>query len=441
VARILAAKRYTRLDPPIQPLRSRRHPSNPLSRRKRLVGLDLGTSKVAVVIAEADDYGQLNVTGVGEAPAEGLRKGVVVNIDKTVQAIQQATVVAERMAGVRAESVVVSLGGPHLTSQNSRGVIAVSRPSHEIEVDDVQRVVDAARAVSVPNDRQVIHVLPRTFTVDGQEGVKEAVGMTGHRLEVETHIVTGAGTSVQNAIKCVHQGGFDVDEVVTQGLASGEAVLSANEMDLGVCLMDVGAATTDVVVYSEGSALHLAVLPVGGNHVTNDIAIGLRTTLSEAETLKLNYGHTLPEVIALEEKIDVRLVGGDRLQATPRRYLAEIIGPRMREIFQLAGEEIARSGYDGLLPAGVVVTGGGARLMGTIDAAQAVFDTAVRLGLPAGMGGLADRVAGPSFASAVGLVKWGARTQPYQPDAKAAAQPAALAGAYQKTVRWLRDFF
>jgi cell division protein FtsA len=180
---------------------------------------------------------------------------------------------------------------------------------------------------------------------------------------------------------------------------------------------------------------------VGGNHVTNDIAIGLRTTLSEAETLKLNYGHTLPEVIALEEKIDVRLVGGDRLQATPRRYLAEIIGPRMREIFQLAGEEIARSGYDGLLPAGVVVTGGGARLMGTIDAAQAVFDTAVRLGLPAGMGGLADRVAGPSFASAVGLVKWGARTQPYQPDAKAAAQPAALAGAYQKTVRWLRDFF
>ena len=406
-----------------------------------MVGLDLGTSKVAVVIAEADEYGQLNVTGVGEAPAEGLRKGVVVNIDKTVQAIQQATVVAERMAGVRAESVIVSLAGPHLTSQNSRGVIAVSRPSREIELDDVQRVVDAARAVSVPNDRQVIHVLPRTFTVDGQEGVKEAIGMTGRRLEVETHIVTGAATSVQNVIKCVHQAGFDVDEVVTQGLASGEGVLSNNEVDLGVCLVDIGAGTTDVVVYNEGSALHLAVLPIGGNHVTNDIAIGLRTTLTEAETLKLNYGHTLPEVIALEEKIDVRLVGGDRLQATPRRYLAEIIGPRMREIFKLAGEEVTHSGYDGLLPAGVVVTGGGARLMGTTDAAQAVFDTAVRLGLPVGLGGLADRVAGPSYAAAVGLVKWGARVQPAQATAKSQPQPAALAGAYQKTVRWLRDFF
>jgi cell division protein FtsA len=287
----------------------------------------------------------------------------------------------------------------------------------------------------------VIHVLPRTFTVDGQEGVKEAVGMTGRRLEVETHIVTGAATSVQNVIKCVHQAGFDVDEVVTQGLAAGEGVLSSNEVDLGVCLVDIGAGTTDVVVYNEGSALHLAVLPIGGNHVTNDIAIGLRTTLTEAETLKLNYGHTLPEVIALEEKIDVRLVGGDRLQATPRRYLAEIIGPRMREIFQLAGEEVSHSGYDGLLPAGVVVTGGGARLMGTTDAAQAVFDTSVRLGLPAGLGGLADRVAGPSFAAAVGLVKWGARVQPSQAAAKSPPQPAALAGAYQKTVRWLRDFF
>src|ERR1700737_2184208 len=214
-------------------------PPVPLSRRKRLVGLDLGTSKVAVVIAEADDYGQLNVTGVGETPAEGLRKGVVVNIDKSVQASQQGMVGAERMGGVRGESVVVSLAGPHITSQNSRGVIAVSRPDREIAGEDVHRVVEAARAVSVPNDRQVIHVLPRPFTVDGQEGVKEAVGMTGHRLEVETHIVTGAATSVQNVIKCVHQAGFDVDEVVSQGLASGQAVLSPNEMELGVCLIDI----------------------------------------------------------------------------------------------------------------------------------------------------------------------------------------------------------
>jgi cell division protein FtsA len=412
-----------------------------LSRRKRLVGLDLGTSKVAVVIAEADEYGQLNVTGVGEAAAEGLRKGIVVNIDKTVQAIQTATVIAERMAGVRAESVVVSVGGPHLSCQNSRGVIAVSRPSREIELDDVQRVVDAARAVSVPNDRQVIHVLPRSFTVDGQEGVKDAVGMTGRRLEVETHIVIASATAVQNVIKCVHQAGFDVDEVVAHAFSSGDGVLSPNEMDLGVCLVDIGAGTTDVAVYDEGSALHLAVLPVGGNHVTNDIAIGLRTTLTEAETLKMNYGHTLPELIAPEEKIDIRLVGGDRLQPTPRRYLAEIIGPRMREIFQLAKEEVGRSGHEGLLPAGVVVTGGGARLMGATDAAQEVFDSAARLGLPAGLGGLADRVAGPSFAGGVGLVKWGLRVQSSSPNGKVHQQPPALAGAYQKTVRWLRDFF
>ncbi|HEY7202136.1 MAG TPA: cell division protein FtsA [Candidatus Dormibacteraeota bacterium] len=405
-----------------------------------MVGLDLGTSKVAVVIAEADEYGQVNVDGVGEVPAEGLRKGVVVNIEKTVHAIQTASVTAERMAGVRGESVVVSVAGPHITSQNSRGVIAVSRPDREIGDEDVDRVIDAARAVSVPNDRQVIHVLPRTFTVDGQEGVKEAVGMTGHRLEVETHIVTGSQTAMQNVIKCVHQAGFDVEDVVSQGLASGDGVLSANEVDLGVCLIDIGAGTTDVVVYNEGSALHYAVLPVGGNHVTNDIAIGLRTTLAEAETLKLNYGHTLPEVIPSEERIDIRQVGGDRLQPTPRRFLAEIIGPRMREIFQLAREEVRRSGYDGLLPAGVVVTGGGARLMGTTDAAQTVFDSAVRLGLPMGIGGLADRVAGPSHAVAVGLVKWGARMAP-PPSNGRAHHPPVLSGAYQRTVRWLRDFF
>jgi cell division protein FtsA len=408
-----------------------------LLRRKRVVGLDLGTSKVALVIGEVDDYGHINVIGAGESPAEGLRKGVVVNIDKTVGAIQSAAQAAERMAGVQVESAVVSLAGPHINSQNSRGVIAVSRPDREIGGDDVQRVVEAARAVSVPSDRQVIHVIPRNFTVDGQEGVRDAIGMTGHRLEVETHIVTGAATSVQNVIKCVHQAGFDVEDVVGQGLAAAEGVLSPNEIDLGVCMIDIGAGTTDVVVFNEGAALHMAVLPIGGNHVTNDIAIGLRTTLAEAEMLKLNYGHTLPDVIAPEERIDVRQVGGDRMLAMPRRFLAEIIGPRMREIFQLARQEVRKSGYDRLLPAGVVITGGGARLMGTTDAAQAVFDSSIRLGLPAGIGGLADRVSGPSSAVAVGLVKWGARLAP-GPNGR---HQAPFGSAYQRTVRWLRDFF
>lgn len=414
-----------------------------MPRRKRVAGLDLGTSKVAVVVGEVDEYGQVQLLGVGESPAEGLRKGVVVNIDKTVHAIQGAMVSAERMAGVHVESVVCSLGGPHLRSQNSRGVVAVSRGRDlEIAHDDVDRVIEAARAVAIPSDRQVIHVLPRSFTVDGQEGVKEAVGMTGQRLEVETNIVTGAQTSVQNVIKCVHQAGLDVEDVVAQGLASGEGVLTENEINLGVCLIDIGAETTDVVVYMDGAVLKMSVLPIGGNHVTNDIAIGLRTTPNDAETLKLNYGHTLPEVIPAEERIEVRQVGGDRIQAMPRRFLAEIIGPRMREVFQLSREEVKKSGYDGLLPAGVVVTGGAARLMGTTDAAQAVFDSSVRLGLPVGVGGLADRAGGPSFATVVGLVKWGARLQPQVAASRGRGgrEPVGT-GAYQRTVRWLRDFF
>jgi cell division protein FtsA len=410
-----------------------------LTRRKRVVGLDLGTSKVATVVGEADDFGNIAIIGVGEAPTEGLRNGVVVNIEKTVASITAAAQAAERMAGVRFDSVVVSLAGPHLTSQNSRGVIAVSRDSHEIGAEDVERVVDASRAVSVTSDREVVHVIPRTFTVDGQEGVKEAMGMTGTRLEVETHIVTGAQTSIQNVIKCVHQAGFDVDDVVGQGLASGQAVLSSNEMELGVCLIDIGAGTTDVVVFSEGSGLHMAVLPVGGNHVTSDIAIGLRTTLDEAEKLKLNYGHTLPDIIDHGEKVEVRQVGGDRIQALPRRFLAEIIGPRMQEIFMMAREEVRKSGFDGLLPAGIVISGGGARLMGTTDAAQAVFDTSVRLGQPTGLSGLADRCQGPQYAVAVGLVKWGARSHS-RPHANG-RQALTLGTTYQKTVRWLRDFF
>ncbi|HEV2414354.1 MAG TPA: cell division protein FtsA [Candidatus Dormibacteraeota bacterium] len=410
-----------------------------MSRRKKTVGLDLGTSRVAVVIAESDEPGSLvTILGVGVSPSDGLRKGVVVNLEKTIASIQAATVQAERMAGQRIESVVVSLGGTHLWSQNSTGVVAVAHPDHEIEEDDVQRVVEASRAISVASDRQVVHVIPRAYTVDGQDGVRDAVGMTGRRLEVETNIVTGAQTAIQNVIKCVHGAGFDVDDVVVAGLAGGEGVLSQQEIELGVCLVEIGAGTTNVVVYNDGSARRLAVLPVGGNHVTSDIAIGLRTTLDEAENLKLNYGHSLPEVIDQGERVEVRQVGGDRIQALPRKFLAEIIGPRMVEIFQMAREEVRKSGFDQLLPAGVVIAGGGSRLMGTMDCAQAVFNTSARLGQPLGLAGLADRAHGPSFAVASGLVKWGARARDVFANTR---QPVTFGSTYQKTVRWLRDFF
>ena len=410
-----------------------------MSRRKKTVGLDLGTSRVAVVIAESDEPGSLvTILGVGVSPSDGLRKGVVVNLEKTIASIQAATVQAERMAGQRIESVVVSLGGTHLWSQNSTGVVAVAHPDHEIEEDDVQRVVEASRAISVASDRQVVHVIPRAYTVDGQDGVRDAVGMTGRRLEVETNIVTGAQTAIQNVVKCVHGAGFDVDDVVVAGLAGGEGVLSQQEIELGVCLVEIGAGTTNVVVYNDGSARRLAVLPVGGNHVTSDIAIGLRTTLDEAENLKLNYGHSLPDVIDQGERVEVRQVGGDRIQALPRKFLAEIIGPRMVEIFQMAREEVRKSGFDQLLPAGVVVAGGGSRLMGTMDCAQAVFNTSARLGQPLGLAGLADRAHGPSFAVASGLVKWGARARAVFANTR---QPVTFGSTYQKTVRWLRDFF
>jgi cell division protein FtsA len=413
-----------------------------LPRRRKTVGLDLGTSRVAVVIAETDEVtGQITVVGVGETPSDGLRKGVIVNLDKTIAAIQSAAVQAERMAGQRIESVVVSLGGTHLWSQNSTGVVAVARPDREIGDDDVQRVVEASRAISIASDRQVIHVIPRAYTVDGQEGVRDAIGMTGQRLEVETNIITGAQTAIQNVIKCVHGAGFDIDDVVCAGLAAGEGVLTPQEIDLGVCLVDVGAGNTAVVIYNEGSARHYAALPVGGNHVTSDIAIGLRTTLDEAEKLKLNYGHTLPDIIDHGEKVEVRQVGGDRIQALPRRFLAEIIGPRMEEIFRMAREEVRKTGFDGLLPAGIVVSGGGARLMGTTDAAQGVFDTSVRLGQPAGLSGLSDRCQGPQYAVAVGLVKWGVRTHLQHAAHANGRQALTLTTTYQKTVRWLRDFF
>ncbi len=412
-----------------------------MSRRKKTVGLDLGTSRVAVIIAESDDVGgAVSVIGVGEARCDGLRKGVVVNLDKTIAAIQLAAVSAERMAGQRIESVVVSLGGTHIWSQNSTGVVAVARSDREIGEDDVQRVVEGSRAVSIASDRQVIHVIPRGYTVDGQEGVRDAVGMTGQRLEVETNIVTGAQTALQNVIKCVHGAGFDVEDVVCTGLAAGEGVLTQQEVELGVCLVDIGSGTTAVTIYNEGSARHIAVLPVGGNHVTSDIAIGLRTTLDEAESLKLNYGHTLPDVIDHGEKVEVRQVGGDRIQALPRRFLAEIIGPRMSEIFVMSRDEVRKCGFEGLLPAGVVVSGGGSRLMGTTDAAQAVFDASVRLGQPTGMVGLADRCQGPSFAVAAGLVKWGSHAH-MRSYANNGRQSVTLGSTYQKTVRWLRDFF
>src|SRR3981081_4214025 len=346
----------------------------------RIVGLDIGSTKVCCVIAtpsEAGD-GELVISGVGEVPSEGLRKGVIVNLEKTVRAIEAAVRAAERMSGHRVDGVFAGIAGPHMKSINSRGVVAVAGGDREITQRDVDRVIEAARSVSVPSDAEVIHVMPRGFVVDGQEGVRDAVGMSGARLEVETHIITGATTAVQNVVKAVHSAGFNVDDVVTQSLASAEAVLNDNEMDLGVAVADIGGGTTDIAVFTDGSVLHTAVLPVGGNHVTNDLAIGLRTSLTDAESAKINYGHALPQLIPRDEIIDIQPIGSEKVQGVPRVYLAEIIGPRAHETMEMIKREIAGSGLEGLLPGGLVVTGGGAKLLGLPELAAEVLDLPVR---------------------------------------------------------------
>src|SRR6202011_1560988 len=343
-----------------------------MSKDGRIVGLDIGSTKVCCVIAtpsEAGD-GELVISGVGEVPSEGLRKGVIVNLEKTVHAIEAAVRAAERMSGHRVDGVFAGIAGPHMKSINSRGVVAVAGGDREITQRGVDRVIEAARSVSVPSDAEVIHVMPRGFVVDGQEGVRDAVGMSGARLEVETHIITGSLTAVQNVVKCVHQAGMSVEDLVVQVLASAEAVLNDNELDLGVALVDVGGGTTDVALFTDGSGVHTAVLPVGATHVTNDIAIGLRTTLTEAEMLKVNYGHAIPACIPREEMVELHQIGQDRVQVVPRRHLAEIIAPRAREILEMVRLEMRRGGHDGFLPGGIVFTGGGCRLLGFTEAAQ-----------------------------------------------------------------------
>jgi cell division protein FtsA len=413
-----------------------------VSKDGRIVGLDIGSTKVCCVIATPSETGDgdLVVSGVGEVPAEGLRKGVIVNLEKTVRAVEAAVRAAERMSGHRVDGVFVGLAGPHMKSMNSRGVVAVAGGDREITQRDVDRVIDAARSVSIPNDSEVIHVMPRGFVVDGQEGVRDAVGMSGARLEVETHIISGASTAVQNVVKSVHAAGFNVEDLVIQSLASAEAVLNDNELDLGVAVADIGGGTTDLAVFTEGSVLHTAVVPVGGNHVTNDLAIGLRTSLSDAESAKINYGHALPQLIPRDEVIDIQPIGSEKVQGVPRAYVAEIIEPRAREILQMIKAELARSGQDGLLPGGLVLTGGGSKLLGLTDMAAEMLDLPVRVGVPMNVRGMADKVAGPSFATAVGLIKWGAKlTAPAH--ASTGAPAVSLQDAYRKTLRWLRDFF
>lgn len=366
-----------------------------------LVGLDIGTTKICAVVAEVRDDG-VEIIGVGFHPSIGLKKGVVINVESTVKSIRKAVEDAERMAGVEINSVYIGIAGSHIKGMNSHGVIAIK--GQEVSQEDIDRVLDAAKAVAIPLDREVLHVLPQEYIVDDQGGIMDPVGMTGVRLEARVHIVTGAATAIQNLVKCTNRAGLDVADIVLQPLASAEAVLTQEEKDLGVGLIDFGGGTTDLVLFVDGTIRHSSVLGLGGNNLTNDIAIGLKTPMSDADKIKVLHGCCLSSMVARDENIEVPSVGGRKPRLLSRQILAEILEPRVEEIFNLLDQDINNTGLKDSLTSGLVITGGSALVMGLSEMADQIFQLPTRIGYPRRISGLVDMVNSPMFATAVGLV-------------------------------------
>ena len=373
-----------------------------------VVGLDIGTTKICAIVGEVVE-GQVNIIGLGTYPSKGLRRGVVINIDSTVQSIKKAIEEAEMMAGCHITSVYAGIAGGHIKGINSHGVIAVK--NKEIGPNEVRRVIDAASAVAIPMDREVIHVIPQEFVVDDQDGIKDPVGMSGVRLEGRVHIITGAITSAQNIIKCANRAGLDVDDIVLEQLGSSDAVLTPEEKELGAGIIDIGGGTTDLVIFVNGAIKHTAVISLAGNHITSDISMGLRTPLEEAEKIKKRYGCSLSSMVRKDETIEVPSVGGRKPRVLSRQTLAEIIEPRVEEILSLVHSEILKTGYGNLIASGVILTGGSAILEGVPELAEQVFNLPVRRGTPIGIGGLVDLVNSPMYATGVGLVLYGSRSK------------------------------
>ncbi|MDX9822827.1 MAG: cell division protein FtsA [Syntrophales bacterium] len=401
-----------------------------------IVGLDIGTTKTCAVVGEMKETG-LDIIGIGSHPSEGLRKGVVVNIESTVESIRKAVEEAEQISACEIGSVFAGIAGAHIKGQNSLGIVAVK--GREVDEDDVERAIEAAKAIAIPLDREILHTLPQYYVVDEQDGIRDPLGMSGVRLEAKAHIVTGSVTSIQNILKSVNRVGLDVNAVILEQLAASEAVLSSDEKDLGVALIDIGGGTSDIAVFSEGSIKHTAVIPVGGNYLTSDIATGLRTPIAEAEKIKIKYGCAYTMLIPKDETIDVPSVGGREPREVSRQILGRIVEPRMEEILNLAYKEITRSGFEDILAAGIVLTGGTAILQGITELAEHIFNMPVRRGCPTGIGGLTDVVNSPMYATGVGLVLYASRhivkDGSGRPDAK------WVGGVVTKTKKWFSDFF
>lgn len=434
-----------------------------MAKERTICAIDVGSSKVVTLIATGSQQSQLTVVGVSTIVSRGLRKGQVVDIDEAVSAIGQGIEAAERMAGYSISSAFVSVGGSHISSINSRGVVAVAGTDNEIASDDVRRVTEAARAISIPSSREIIHVIPRDFVVDSQEGIKDPVGMTGVRLEVETHIITGAATSMRNLAKCIQQVGIDVEALVFSGLASAESTLTETEKELGVALVDIGGGTTDVTLFVDGSIAHSVVIPIGGKNITNDLAIGLRSSLESAEKIKLELSrHDKKEIEVEEETSDDRkesnslrrekekkedlldvskLELSEDLGVLSKKTLVDgIVKPRLTEIFTLIGMEIKRSGYSGLLPAGLVVTGGAAETVGLAHIGKEVLRMPVRVAAPSGVTGLIEEISTPAYAAATGLLLYGDRFAPSTTSSLPGLPKLSFKPNLSRLIAWLKSF-
>jgi cell division protein FtsA len=374
-----------------------------------IVGLDIGTSKVVAIVGEVTAEGDIEIIGIGTQASRGLKKGVVVNIESTVQSIQRAVEEAELMAGCQIRSVYAGIAGSHIRSINSHGIVAIK--DKEVTAADVARVIDAAKAVAIPADQRIIHVLPQDFVIDNSEGIRDPISMSGVRLEAKVHLVTGAMSAAQNIIKCVRRCGLEVDDIILEQLASSAAVLTEDEKELGVCLVDIGGGTTDIAVFSDGAIRHTAVIPIAGDQVTNDIAVALRTPTQYADDLKVRYACALRQLAADDETIEVPSVGDREPRRLARQTLAEVVEPRYEELLSLVQSELRRSGFEEICAAGVVLTGGSSKMEGVIELAEEIFHMPVRLGYPQHISGLVDVVRNPIHSTGVGLLLFGNRQQ------------------------------
>lgn len=398
-----------------------------------IVGLDIGTSKVVAIVGEISPDEEIEIIGIGSSRSRGLKKGVVVNIESTVHSIQRAIEEAELMAGCEIHSVFAGIAGSHIRSLNSHGIVAIR--DNEVSIGDIDRVIDAARAVAIPADQKILHILPQEFVIDNQEGVKEPIGMSGVRLEAKVHMVTGSVSAAQNIVKCVRRCGLEVDDVILEQLASSYAVLTEDEKELGVCLVDIGGGTTDIAIFTDGAIHHTAVIPIAGDQVTNDIAVALRTPTQHAEDIKVQYACALTQLANAEESIEVPSVGERPARRLARQTLAEVVEPRYEELFTLVQAELRRSGFESLIAAGIVLTGGSSKMEGAVELAEEIFHMPVRIGMPQHISGLSDVVRNPIYSTGVGLLVFGQR------QAQTSNSPVRLDGGMKGIFERMKSWF